>query len=280
MKTIALLALALLACPVLKAEEPSKAVCLRLGMKHADALIQLKGVGAKPFECSYRYFHLSGAPPAPYFTYTWFTLPTGMSIEIHGDKKQQNDDLLVKSLRVCNSTMLFCCKGETWYHVDSISLLDEEPGLGKPTAWVDGGKKAHDVTAYLFKGMPFTDAQKMLEKAGVKPLPSDDAWLGQMPEGGRWMRYAIKCHNDDCKIIINIGSANPRADNVIRTLLIEAAKPQEDDHKEARYKVECEFLDLKEPLKKGWSRAFGESWSWKPKENGQADNLKASGQRR
>jgi len=279
MQTIALIALALLVCPVLTALEPTKAIHLRVGMKYADALNQLKDVGAKPFECSYRYGHSPDAP-APYFTYAWFTLPSGMSIEIHGDKKQKNDELLTTSLRVCNSTMLFCCKGEIWYAVESIRLLDDAPSLGKPTVWVDAEEKVHDVTAHLFKGMPFTEAQKMLEKAGVKPLPSDEAWLGQMPEGGKWLRYAIKSYNDDCEIILNFGSEKPRADAVIRTMLIEATKPQEIDHKEARYKVECEFLDLREPLKKGWYWAFGESWSWKPKENGQEDNLKAAGQRR
>lgn len=279
MKTIAFLVLALLISPVLKAVESSKAIHLRLGMKYADALNQLKDVGAKPFECSYRYGHAQDAP-APYFTYSWFTLPSGMSVEIHGDKKQKSDDLLTTSLRVCNSTMLFCCKGEIWYDVDSIRLLDGKPCLGKPTVWVAGEEKSREVATHLFKGMTFAEARKMLEKAGVKPLPSGNSWLAQMPEGGKWMRYATKCRNDDCEIIINFGSEDSRPDNVIRTLLIEAAKPQENDRKMSKNKIECEFLDLKEPLREEWYWAFGEDWSWNPKGNREEEALKAAGQRR
>lgn len=282
MKTLLLLTLSLLVCPFVQAGESSTSVQLRLGMAHADALRQLKDVGAKPFPCSYK-FGSGSSPdqPRPYFEYGWFTLPNGMSVEIHSDKNGENDERLVTSLQVCNSTMLFSCKGEIWYSVKSINLADEVTTVDSPSVWMESEEKSREVTALLAKGMPFSKSRKILEAAGLKPLPVDDTWLGQMPKGGKWERYSMKSRDEDCELILHFEEENPGPDTKLKLMLVEATKPKEKDNEAVRYKIECEFLDLKEPLRKEWHWAFGESWAWKPGEKEDSVLQKAAkGQRR
>ncbi len=274
MKPTLIVFLAVTICAMsLTATEP-ESISLRVGMSHADALASLERVG-KPFACSYLYGSLSGKP-LTYFTYKWFTLPNGMSIEIHGDKQTEDQELLVTHLALCNSTMLFCCKGETWYSVDSVSVTAETPSLQNPRP-ARGASSAEG--PFLLKGMPVTNVTQLLHAVGAKSLTASQSWLAKMPKTGRWKRYTLK-GNRDMELILNYGAEEASLNGKLQLILIEATAPKRADARSTRYTIECEMLDLSAPLTKEWHWAFGPAWSWKPEEEGTKSLMKSAGQRR
>lgn len=263
MKTFPILAFALLNSPFVLAGDAVKSLQLSLGMEYQEALSQLKNAGAHPFRCSYKYGTPAGGP-RPYFVYGWFTLPNGMSISIHGDKEVKNRERQVTDLSICNSTMLFCCKGETWYTVKSVSSTNGMTVVGSPSIWIEAENKSREIAPFLIKGMVFSECEKILKTAGLKHLPVDDAWLVEMPKEGKWERYSMKCGDGEYELILNFHNESHLATTKLKLMIVEATKPKKDGNEAVRYRIECEFLDLKEPLEKNWYWAFEQPWAWKP----------------
>jgi hypothetical protein len=199
-----------------------------------------------------------------------------MSVEIHGDKQRKDQELLVTYLAVCNSTMLFCCKGETWYNVDSVSLLADTPSIQNPRA---AAGDSPPVGPYLLKGMPGTNVMQVLDAVGAKQLPVSEAWLAGMPRTGRWERCVLEGHRD-MELILNYGDEEAPLGHGLRLILVEVTRPKGKDGQAVRYKVECEMLDLSAPLREDWHWAFGPAWSWKPGEADLTGRMKSAGQRR
>jgi hypothetical protein len=158
----------------------------------------------------------------------------------------------ILSLEVCDSTLLLCCKGETWIPVDSIELKKERVALSPLPA-----------TAIL-KGMTSKEAAEAAEKAKAAPLETDAAWLKVMPKQGRWLRFALA---GKVELILNIGP-----DDLVSLLVLQDGEGN---------RVEAELVDLAKPLGERGFGFFGESWSWKPDRPPQeAERLKRAGHRR
>ncbi|MCX6921744.1 MAG: hypothetical protein NT154_00770 [Verrucomicrobia bacterium] len=199
-----------------------------------------------------------------------------MSVEIHGDKQSKDQELLVTYLAICNSTMLFCCKGETWYKVDSVSLLVDTPSIQNPRV---ADADSPPVGPYLLKGMSVTNVMQALAAVGARQLPVSGAWLAEMPRIGRWQRYVLEGHRD-VELILNYGNTEAPSRDALRLILVEATTPKGQDGLAVRYKVECEMLDLNAPLKNRWHWAFGSAWAWKPGQADRTGRMKSAGQRR
>jgi hypothetical protein len=246
---------------------------LRPGIRYADALASLKRAGAEPFWCGYM-LEIEGP-------YSWFTLPSGLSVELCGDKGALDRPALVTTLAVCNSSMLFCCKGETWYQVDSVSLVTNSFVVDHPLArgsnWKDDALRS--VEHYVYKGMYFSNVTNALVAAGATALPVTEAWLAQMPRTGEWHRYRLNKH-PDLELILNFGFETSPPDQTLRLMLIEATKPKDQHSDSARYKVECELVDLADPLEKNWHWAFHDVLAWKPGDRARTDRMKALGLKR
>jgi hypothetical protein len=260
MRTITALLLALLSCAGCMTLPDAQGVRLRLGMPHAEAMAQLRDAGASEVAVSYQ---LLSPGHRVHFTNGWFTLPNGLSVEIHGDRKDAGSPLLVTYLAICNSTALSGCRGETWYTVSEASLLADEAALATPCRLAESGERK-DVQAYLFKGMRCDVIRQMLAGAGMKRLQADEAWLVQLPPEGTWARYSREGRADAQEIILHFKEGADFADDVVSLILVEAAAPAEGQRPAARHRVACEFLDLSEPLKERWHEAFDESCAWKP----------------
>ncbi len=260
MRTILALLLALLPCAGCMTTSAPQGVRLRMGMPHAQAMEQLRDAGAREVAVSYQ---LLSPGPRAQFTNGWFTLPNGMSVEIHGDRKNASEPLLVTYLAICNSTALSGCRGETWYTVSEASLLADEPALSTPCSLAESGERK-DVVTYLFKGMRYDVIRQMLAQAGMKRLQVDEDWLEQLPPEGTWARYAREDRVDAPEVIFHFREGADFADDVVSLILVEVATPAEGQRPVARHRVACEFLDLSEPLKVRWHEAFDETCAWKP----------------
>ncbi len=236
---------------------------LKVGMIYQAAIEQLGKAGAEVFVCSYG-MGMQFDPNKPsYTTWGWYTLPDGLSVWIIGDKENKSDALKITGLKLCNSTMLFCCKGESWYRVDSINLAN-----GKSIISGLKGNKIH-------KGMEAHMAAAVIKRANLTQLDGDANWLCQFPERGRWLRYALP---EKMELILNIEQEGEG--EFVRLILVEATVPAEQDEPEKMCKVECELLDLDKPLREDWCWAFGEGWEWKPGEEDRHSKTAKRGQAR
>lgn len=166
------------------------------------------------------------------------------------------DDPAVKrkllSLGVCNSTMLLCCKGETWYPIEAVDLKGERVEVTRLPATV------------ILKGMKSKEAEAAAGKAKSEKLETDAAWLKAMPKQGQWFRFALP---NNAELILNVGT-----DDTVALIVLQNAEGD---------RVEAELVDVAKPLGERGFGAFGERWSWKPdRPPEEAERLKRSGHRR
>ncbi len=224
---------------------------LEVGMSYDEAMSRLEEVGAKNFLCSYE-MDIDMKKPMSWSGSIYKILPNGMSLHIVGRKQAEGEELKVTSISVCNSSSLFCCKGESWYGVSGIHLDRDKVRFA--------GLKGN----YIIKNMPAADARTAIKRAGLKKLNA----------AGDWERYALAGSGGRVLVMICEGDG---ADETIATILVEAAKPREPDK---TYKIECEMLNLAEPLRDDALWAFGDRWSWRPRNEKERKRMLECGQAR
>ena len=217
---------------------------------------------------------------SPFWSVSHWTLPNGLSVSVRTDKLCEDDPLRVMGLAFANSTMLFACKGESWHAGLGVELNEDScrlEGLTTRGPKPKEGAKATPGTVYLWKGMTKDAAVKALDSAELKQMPMNEAWKNQLPQTGQWLRYSL---GGDTELAVNLDFGQDRHAPTVRWIIIEAAKPTSPDKDPARYRIECELVDLKKPLQDRWYWAFGEAWSWDPSDPDRMWRLRATGQRR
>ena len=220
------------------------------------------------------------SPSSPFRTTSYWTLPNGLSMRIDADKSCEEDPLKVQGLAFANSTMLFACKGESWHPASGVELAGKRCRLDKVTTWKPGPKdnsKTPPEPVYLWKGMEDAAAVEALKSAKLEKLPMDGKWTEQFPKSGQWHRYSL---GEERELAINLDSRGDDCPPLVRWIIVDAAKPAGSDGDPKRYRIECELLDLKSPLREDWHWAFDEKWSWDPDNPDRVRRLRAAGQRR
>jgi len=127
---------------------------LKVGMVYDEAIRMLEAEDAAIFNCGYSFIIQEGKES--HEEHSWYTLPTGLSVVITGDKENKSVQLKVVKLEVCNSSMLFCCKGESWYPVEVLKL-------GRESILFQGFKGA-----IIHKGMRLEDALRVIAQVKLK----------------------------------------------------------------------------------------------------------------
>jgi hypothetical protein len=215
---------------------------VRIGMDIEDAVRLIKESGGRTFECGYKYEHLNSC----------MTLRSGMTVHLHGSPT-------ISWIEVCNSTILHCCKGETWYRVDSIDpRADRATFAVAPNRWVS-------------KGMSRIEIERVLEAAGCRRGDADEAWLASLPKRGEWRRYSLP---EGVTLVANVSA---RDESTVDLLILEATTGGDPPWPCRRVRVECELVDPISPLRNDWSWAFGKDWEWNPED---PDCIKRRGNRR
>jgi hypothetical protein len=243
-----------------------------VGMTHDQAIAALQQVRAVPFSCTYEIKH-----PSPSFKAEWFTLPDGLTVQLFSDKKDNALSITVTDVAICNSTLLFCCTGETWYHLQTLRLPAAERTLDEPKTWSYESSMERPVGAYLWQGMSESAAQAMLSRATLKLL-TDAPGLTDLPPG-RWLRYGLRSLDDNIEIALNFDGQAGR-EGTLRLILVSAIRRQTGESPAKRVRIECQFVDLGEPLAKLWYRLFDDPWTWKPGKEAEKAALIAKGQQR
>jgi len=246
-----------------------------VGGNYDDAESSIKASGGEPFLCSYSY---SLDPQRPFLTYSWHTLPNGMSVQLIADKDKPRDPLRITRIAICNSTMLFCCKGETWYSVKEVKLHGQQvelKDLAIGTLWEGERPEEQDKRLiFVHKGMRSEHFSRALLSAGIKELPLADEKRAELPSQGHWRRYDLGEARELLVQLVDEDGEPPR----IAVFVVEATTEQRQATPGKRTRVECELLNLHQPLRVGWSWAFGEKWSWKP--DIESGRVKSAGQAR
>jgi hypothetical protein len=218
---------------------------------------------------------------SPYWSMSHWTLSNGLSIGLRIDRLQEKDPLRVTSLSIANSTALFSCKGESWYPVQEVELYKNNTCrlvcLAEQQGPPNSDSRQRPAPVYLWKGMSGDAALKALDASKLKPLPMDSDWKKQYPKSGRWLRYSLDGHT---ALAVNLDSESERTPPSVRWIIIEAARSKDGEKTSATYRVECELVDLRNPLRPDWDWAFGAAWSWDPNDPDRMQRLKETGQRR
>ena len=88
--------------------------------------------------------------------------------------------------------------------------------------------------------------------------------------GDGWRRYGLP--NQQELIFQHRKSTAPEEEILILILLSttvpSAGQPSSNPIME-NYYIECELVNLEQPLDNNWSWAFGDDWAWKPKREAQ-----------
>lgn len=217
---------------------------------------------------------------SPFASVSYWTLPNGLSVMLHTDRLRETDPRRVTGLAFANSTILFACKGESWYPARGVELEGDRcrlVGLAARPFGPGEGDKVDPSPVYLWKGMPGATAEEALKSAKLKALPMPAAWVERFPKSGRWLRYSLE---GDTELAVNVDSGRDGRSPIVRWIVIEATKPASPDNDPGRYRIECELVDLKRPLEDNWHWAFHQAWSWDPSDPDRMRRLRSAGQRR
>ena len=248
---------------------------LEAGTPYSSAMAALRRSGASEFACSYRYF-FPPDKPRPFFRYAWYTLRNGMSIEVNGDRKTNGEQLRLTSIEVCNSTILFCCKGETWYKLQAAGIDGERSVLtGLVRRSQDDGDAEEDQCSFIYKGMSTPDAEAALEAVGAREARLADELKNTLADRDNWRQYGLGGRH----ILLHCGTPDGDAP-VLREIVVSAQKPASGGSAAADYWIEFEVLDLQRPLGERWHCAFDDKCAWRPGGQHSRDWLRRSGQRR
>lgn len=239
---------------------------IQTGMPYETALQIVQESGAEEFACGYKIARVvpfgEEFPEFPKTEYIWFTLPNGMSIHLYGSQERA-EPLILTNLKVCNSTSLFCCKGETWYVLDKLSWNKERV---VPT-WTK--KPDQPEQKFIHLGMSISDAEKVLLTLNRKSKPLPGEIRNELEKPELWKSYPLK--NNQLLICVE--------NKHLSRIVISAIKPSEESTKKEKVWIALEMVDLQVPLKDSWFWAFHEEWDWKPGNKNEKELLRR-GQRR
>jgi hypothetical protein len=227
-----------------------------LGLEYDIAVDKLRRSGATEFVSGYR-----KASTKRNFVYGWYTLANGMTLAIEGSSKDESRTAVIDSLAVCNSTTLFCSKGETWYEISEIKFDRDYVEL----RGLQG--------SFIHIGM----SSEGLEDSS-KRLVISSQMLKRLPQGGDWLRLGV---SSEVELLIQI--ENGRVSRLVFDAGAPADPPQIPEHiRQAarRFLIECQLLNLDQPLKTGWSGALMDEQQWDPSNPDKSRLSNKSGHRR
>ena len=290
---VALACRSLLACGAERGFEDATlgTMTVAVGMRFDRAVAAIVKAGGWEFACGYRYdFGAGSSGPRP--VYGWYTLPNGMSLGLLAEGQGAGKGRALTTLEVCDSTALFCCKGEQWFRLKRIELTGQRAvlhglavrphGRGESfmrrevgVRYTDAEKKAEPV--FLYKGMTTGEADAAIKRAGCRRLAIEGPLRSKLPERGEWSRYALPANT---QLLMNVGVDKHTKKRLVNILVVEAPRDELDVKQGTRPQLDFEVADLRVPISPNWQWAFLDRFLWEPGNRRRLERAKRAGQRR
>jgi hypothetical protein len=206
-----------------------------VGMPYEDARQALFDFYCEDISAHISYLHFSAGL---YYMNCWFEFIKS-GLEICGDKKYDEDMLIVTSLRICDSSELFSNKQEHWYSFDKLTVKDSRMKI----------EGLDEVKLYI--GMDYPKAIEWIKKAKVYDIVVEDSQISYKT------KYKIKAgHRDDLyyDYVVTVYVKSKSLENepdVIESLHYnwEVDVITDDIVEKERHKsVDCAIIDLKYPI--------------------------------
>jgi hypothetical protein len=267
------------------------AVTVALGMPYEAAVTAIKEAGGWEFPCGYRFLFRAGST-APRPVYGWYTLPNGMSLSLFAEGEGGGKGHPITRLDICDSTALFCCKGEQWFALERIELTGRRAVLqglaavahrrGESRSRTHAGvrytaaEKQADAI-FLHKGMTEAGARAAIKKAGVRSLAMDEPLRTRLPDRGVWSRYALP---GKTQLLMNVQASQDAERKLVSVLVVEAPGDELDVKRRTRHWLDFEVVDLRVPIRPDWHVSFWDRFLWRPGGRDRLEQAKRAGQRR
>ena len=194
----------------------------------------------------------------PNHIFRWVQLDNNMSIEILGESKTASGEIRIVQIRICNSTALFKQDCESWYHVQSIHYSNYGVRL-----W---GIDVEYSYFNIYKGLKLKDALTTLKLAKIREskLSSEEiqnfrqkiqAPKNQVKKSSElsFRKFRFKQNID---LIIAYQQILDGSYETITNIILDATVPELTDQETKTIELECEFLDLVNPLRTDWFGKF------------------------
>ena len=185
-----------------------------------------------------------------------------------GGEGTVDGELLVTHLAVCNSTALFCCKGESWFALDEIAASLEK------TVVIGGFHGVEGKRNFLHVGMGMEEVIEILAAAGIAKESLSEQIHGKLRNPESWHQYRLGSGD----LLVEFASGDAGVPNV-RQMVISGNKPASGANAAEEFWIESEVIDLHKPLKEGWYWAFSQRYAWNPSEDPDP-RIRGAGQRR
>jgi len=193
-----------------------------------------------------------------------FTLPNGITVFVTGEGLTMKD-LSVNRIRICNSTMLFCCKSVHWVDVDEIIIDGDSVSITLE-------EKVNNQRSIIHTGMNLENLNTTLAITKAREVELTKELAKTLRQPNQWKQY----HLNNKHLLVEYTAHH--TSSYVKQLILSKSMPSNKDQPGHFLRVKMELIDLNQPFGNKNFYTLPSKCTWTP-EKDNSKELQLSEQR-